>query len=146
MQYRLSAVLLATCVVMFFGLIGMAQAAGIFSVSPTVSPKSPAVDDDVIVKWKVDRTLPAGQFYSVGLVDEDLGGCAALVTHNIYRGVKKGQTVAVRFSPFQDSVNGGPLWCDAHAFVDVNIARGSHQDPKIGKLLGMVSFSFKRQP
>lgn len=124
----------------------VASAKGIFPVSPTVSPKSPYVDQDVIVKWRADRTLPRGEFYSVGLIDEDLGGCAALVTHNIVRKIHKGQTVVVRFSPFQDPVNGGPLWCDARASVDVNIARGSKQDPKVGKLIGIASFNFRRQP
>jgi hypothetical protein len=109
-----------------------------------ISPARPFVDDNVTISWRADRNLKSGQHYQGTFTDEPLGNCAQLVILSFRARPRKGQTMRMTFSPFQDKIWGGPLWCDGKAELSVDIVRNG-SDREVA-FVGIADFRFRRQP
>jgi hypothetical protein len=141
---RRAAVVLAIGASCMMVLGAMAGQAGALVSKFKVAPAHPFVDDNVTIGWRADRNLKSGQHYQGTFTDEPLGNCAQLVILSFKARPRTGQTMRMTFSPFQDKIWGGPLWCDGKAEVSVDIVKNG-SDREVA-FVGITDFRFRRQP
>lgn len=111
-----------------------------------VTPKKPIVDDDVVVKFKVKKPLKAGWHYEASVIARSGTECASFVYVSSKRNPKKGKTMSMRLSPWDDVLNGGPEWCQGKATVMVSKAEDGDETGDTGSAIGIESIRFYAKP
>lgn len=116
------------------------------SVDIKLSPRAPVVDDFVTVSWRTDRVLRPGYRYVVTLFPYGAGdGCAGRVSKTSTRRPRRGATMSMTFTPFDDPLYGtsysGPEWCQGKASATVSVEREDRETD-----LGIELFRFRAKP
>lgn len=128
--------------VLVAGLIAASPASAAPWVDVKTSPKNPIVDDSsIVVSWKTNRALKAGQSYEVTIMGASGRGCASFVTQGSKRRPTKGKRMSIRLSSYDDIVHGGREWCQGKASVTVKVRKG-----KGGGIIGMSDIRFRSKP
>jgi hypothetical protein len=117
--------------------------AGALSGKLTISPANPIVDDSTLtVRYTAKKPLRSGYHYEFTVVGATGRNCAKFVNKVT---TQHGKRASTRLSSYDDTLDGGPEWCQGKASVTVSRTKDT-DEPGGGSILAIHSFRFVAKP